>query len=58
MAADVVIIGAGYIGLSAALHLAKGGSKVVVLEAAEIGFGASFSNSGFVIRGFGSCRTT
>lgn len=50
-AADVVIVGAGYTGMSAALHLAKAGKTVVVLEAVEIGFGASGRNSGFVNAG-------
>lgn len=49
--ADVVVVGAGYTGLSAALHLAKAGRTVVVLEAVEIGFGASGRNSGFVNAG-------
>ena len=35
--ADVAIIGAGYTGLSSALHLAKEGVKVCVVEAAQIG---------------------
>jgi glycine/D-amino acid oxidase-like deaminating enzyme len=46
--ADVTVIGAGYTGLSAALHLALGGIKVVVLEAREVGFGASGRNGGQV----------
>ena len=37
--ADVVIVGAGYCGLSTALHLAERGVRVVVLEARDIGFG-------------------
>lgn len=46
--ADVAIIGAGYTGLSAALHLARGaGADVVVLEAERIGWGASGRNGGF-----------
>lgn len=45
---DVVIIGAGYTGLSAALHLAAAGQSVVVLEAAEPGFGCSGRNGGQV----------
>ena len=44
--ADVAIIGAGYTGLSAALHLAERGYKVVVLEAHRVGWGASGRNGG------------
>ncbi|MFC0280909.1 NAD(P)/FAD-dependent oxidoreductase [Falsigemmobacter intermedius] len=46
--ADVCIIGAGYTGLSAALHLAERGRKVVVLEAHRAGWGASGRNGGQV----------
>ncbi|MBL4863535.1 FAD-binding oxidoreductase [Parvibaculum lavamentivorans] len=46
LACDVCIIGAGYTGLSAALHLAQRGYDVVVLEAARIGWGASGRNGG------------
>ena len=49
--ADVAVIGAGFTGLSAALHLAEDGMKVVVLEAAEIGFGGSGRNVGLVNAG-------
>lgn len=44
--ADVCVIGAGYTGLSAALHLAERGFRVVVLEAREAGWGASGRNGG------------
>ncbi len=49
--ADVAIIGAGFTGLSAALHLAEAGAMVTVLEAAEIGFGGSGRNVGLVNAG-------
>ena len=44
--ADVCIIGAGYTGLSAALHLAEMGADVVLLDAHRVGFGASGRNGG------------
>ena len=46
--ADVCVVGAGYTGLSAALHLAQRGFRVVVLEAQRVGFGASGRNGGQV----------
>ncbi|MTJ05359.1 MAG: FAD-binding oxidoreductase [Sediminimonas qiaohouensis] len=49
--ADVVIIGAGFTGLSAALHMAEGGADVIVLEAAFPGWGASGRNGGFCCLG-------
>jgi gamma-glutamylputrescine oxidase len=48
VSADVCIIGAGFTGLSAALHLAKAGLDVVVVEAHRVGFGASGRNGGQV----------
>jgi len=51
LVADVVVIGAGYTGLSAALHLAEREASVVVLEAAEVGFGCSGRNVGLVNAG-------
>jgi len=49
--ADVCVIGAGYAGLSTALHLAEAGVSVVVLEAHEPGWGGSGRNGGQVIPG-------
>ncbi|NEX47270.1 NAD(P)/FAD-dependent oxidoreductase [Pseudotabrizicola algicola] len=46
--ADVCIVGGGYTGLSAALHLAQAGLRVVLLEAHRVGFGASGRNGGQV----------
>jgi glycine/D-amino acid oxidase-like deaminating enzyme len=50
--ADVAVIGAGILGLTAALHLAERGVSVVVIEAAEPGFGASGRNGGLVVPHF------
>ena len=44
--ADVCVVGGGYTGLSAALHLAEAGLSVVLLEAHRVGFGASGRNGG------------
>ena len=49
--ADVTIVGAGFTGLSAALHLSEMGYNVCLLEAVEVGFGASGRNGGQVIPG-------
>lgn len=46
--ADVCVVGAGFSGLSAALHLLERGYAVVVLEAARVGWGASGRNGGQV----------
>ncbi|MEM7271421.1 MAG: FAD-binding oxidoreductase, partial [Pseudomonadota bacterium] len=45
---DVAIVGAGFTGLSAALHLAEAGYNVVVLDAHRAGWGASGRNGGQV----------
>ena len=49
--ADVCVIGGGFMGLSTALELARNGKTVAVLEAAEIGWGASGRNNGIVAPG-------
>ncbi len=49
---DVVVVGGGYTGLSAALHLAEAGAKVMLLEAARVGFAASGRNGGQIHGGF------
>ncbi len=49
--ASIAIIGGGYTGLSAALHLAERGQDVALLEAGAIGEGASGRNGGQVIPG-------
>ena len=43
---DVVVVGGGFTGTSAALQLAKGGARVTLLEAKTIGFEASSRNGG------------
>jgi len=50
-ACDVAIVGGGLAGLSAALELAARGRRVALLEAGEIGAGASGRNGGQVIAG-------
>ena len=44
--ADVCVIGAGFTGVSSALHLAERGFKVVLLESSRVGWGASGRNGG------------
>jgi NADPH-dependent 2,4-dienoyl-CoA reductase/sulfur reductase-like enzyme len=45
---SVAVVGGGFTGLSAALHLAERGVDVAVLEAQEPGWGASGRNGGQV----------
>lgn len=49
--ADVAVIGGGYTGLSAALHLALAGKSCVLLEANDVGFGGAGRNVGLVNAG-------
>ncbi|PXA96886.1 gamma-glutamylputrescine oxidoreductase [Nostoc sp. 3335mG] len=55
---DIVVVGAGYSGLSTALHLAEHGFKVVIVEAAEVGWGASGRNGGQVVNGLNASLAT
>lgn len=48
--ADVAIVGSGYTSLVAALHLARAGRSVLVLDAEEAGHGASRRNAGYLGR--------
>ncbi|MDN3522439.1 NAD(P)/FAD-dependent oxidoreductase [Halomonas ramblicola] len=49
---DVCVVGAGFTGISAALHLAERGLSVVVLEASRVGFGASGRNGGQIVNSY------
>lgn len=53
MSADVCVVGGGYAGLAAALELAERGYSVIMLEARQIGWGASGRNGGQVLSGYG-----
>jgi glycine/D-amino acid oxidase-like deaminating enzyme len=50
--ADVVVVGAGFTGVSAAISLAERGYEVVLIEANRVGWGASGRNGGQLIDGF------
>ena len=45
---DVLIVGAGYTGLSAAINTARGGRSTVLVDAEDPGFGCSTRNGGQV----------
>ena len=49
---DVCIIGAGFTGISAGLHLAEHGAQVTILESAQVGWGASGRNGGQIVNGY------
>ena len=50
--ADVCVIGAGFTGLAAALHLVVSGASVVALDSGGSGFGGSGRNGGQILPGF------
>jgi len=56
--ADICVVGAGYSGLSAAISLAEHGLSVVIVEAAEVGWGASGRNGGQVVNGLNASLGT
>ncbi len=56
--ADVCVIGGGVTGCSAALELAERGYSVVLLEAGEIGYGASGRSGGQILPGLGTDMAT
>ncbi|MGI9271819.1 MAG: NAD(P)/FAD-dependent oxidoreductase [Woeseiaceae bacterium] len=49
--ADVTVVGAGFMGLAAALELAENGVDVAVIDAAQVGWGASGRNNGLLAPG-------
>jgi len=49
---DVLIVGAGVVGLSVAYYAASAGAKTVVIEKGEIGSGSSWGNAGLVVPSF------
>ena len=55
---DVAVVGAGFTGLSAALHLAESGNDVIVLDAQVPGWGASGRNGGFCCLGGAAASDT
>ncbi|MEM7278704.1 MAG: FAD-dependent oxidoreductase, partial [Pseudomonadota bacterium] len=53
---DICVIGAGFTGISTALHLAEHGYRVHVIEANKVGWGASGRNGGQMISGIAGER--
>lgn len=49
---DICVVGAGFSGISTALHLAERGYKVMVVEAVKVGYGASGRNGGQIVNGY------
>lgn len=52
IAVDVCVIGAGFTGVSAALHLAERGARVCLIDGKRVGWGASGRNGGQIHTGF------
>ncbi|MBI6628923.1 NAD(P)/FAD-dependent oxidoreductase [Pontibaca salina] len=55
---DICVVGAGYSGLSTALHLAEKGYHVAIIEGAQIGWGASGRNGGQIVNGLNASLQT
>lgn len=55
---DVCIVGAGFSGLSTAIHLAEAGRTVCLLEGARVGWGASGRNGGQIVNGLNASLDT
>lgn len=55
---DICIVGAGYSGLSAGLHLVEMGYKVAIVEGARVGWGASGRNGGQIVNGLNASLQT
>lgn len=55
---DICVVGAGYSGLSTALHLAEKGHKVTIVEGAKVGWGASGRNGGQIVNGLNASLQT
>src|SRR5690606_3963847 len=58
IAAEVCIVGGGFSGLSAGISLAEQGHRVVLLEGARIGWGASGRNGGQIVNGLNASLAT
>lgn len=55
---DICVVGAGYSGMATAIHLAEKGYKVVVVEGAQVGWGASGRNGGQIVNGLNASLAT
>lgn len=55
---DICVVGAGFSGLSTAIHLAEKGYKVAIVEGARVGWGASGRNGGQIVNGLNASLET